>query len=292
MLWRRGDSLEQAHARLAALAPDPSAQRAARDTVHPLLAEVEKLIPRPARHEFSLFMWAGWLEAQLVELPPQQAANAVTRRRFANQWSESNPRFRAAHAVASYLEREGVAPLSAGGTLYCDDREMLDPERDYWAAAGRRPLRCQAAPVGDVRLRPGNTARSHRPQPDRTQADASRARHAGDGPPRGVLPVPTRRRPAEADRTLGRRLPCRRAPRLHARVRRLAQDAGDNGYLTRPRAFRPDCSSCPQNPSPNRGFFPRCQGDREDWLIQAISSRALRATLKSGLRCREVLRWI
>jgi hypothetical protein len=77
-------------------------------------------------------MWAGWLEAQLLELPPQQAANAVTCRRFANQWSESNPRFRAAHAVASYLEREGVAPLSAGGTLYSDDREMLDPERDYW----------------------------------------------------------------------------------------------------------------------------------------------------------------
>jgi hypothetical protein len=77
-------------------------------------------------------MWAGWLDAKLVELPPRQAANAVTRRRFAEQWSESNPRFRAAHAVASYLEREGVAPLSAGGTVYPDEREILDPERDYW----------------------------------------------------------------------------------------------------------------------------------------------------------------
>jgi predicted nucleotidyltransferase len=45
LLWRRGDSPEEAHARLAALAPDASAQRAARDTVHPLLADVEKLIP-------------------------------------------------------------------------------------------------------------------------------------------------------------------------------------------------------------------------------------------------------
>lgn len=82
LLWRRGDSLEEARARLAALASDASAQRAARDTVHPLLADVEKLIPRPARQEFSLFMWAGWLDAELVELPPQQAASAVTRRRF------------------------------------------------------------------------------------------------------------------------------------------------------------------------------------------------------------------
>src|SRR5262249_1614952 len=36
------------------------------------------------------------------------------------------------HAVASYLEREGVVPLSVGGTLYSDEREMLDAERDYW----------------------------------------------------------------------------------------------------------------------------------------------------------------
>src|SRR6266545_972752 len=132
LLWRRGDSLEETNARLAALAPDESAQRAARDTVHPLLADVEKLIPRPARQEFSLLVWAGWLEAKLVELPPQRAANAVTRRRFAEQWSESNPRFRAAHAAASYLEREGVAQLSAGGTVYSDEREILDAERDYW----------------------------------------------------------------------------------------------------------------------------------------------------------------
>jgi hypothetical protein len=109
-----------------------AAPGAPRDTVHPLLADVEKLIPRPARQELSLFVWAGWLDAELVELPPQRAASAATRRRFAEQWSESNPRFRAAHVVASYLEREGVAPLSAGGTLYSDAREILDAERDYW----------------------------------------------------------------------------------------------------------------------------------------------------------------
>jgi hypothetical protein len=114
LLWQRGDSLEEAHARLLALAPDANAQRATRDTVHPLLADVEKLIPRPARQEFSLFVWAGSLDAKLVELPLEQAANAVTRRRFADQWSESNPRFRAAHAVASYLERVGVDAAERG----------------------------------------------------------------------------------------------------------------------------------------------------------------------------------
>lgn len=132
LLWRRGDSLEQARARLVALRPDPSARRAPRDAVHPLLAEDEKLIPRPARQEFSLLMWAGFIDAKLVELPAEQAANVVTRRRFAQQWAETNPRLRAAHAVAAYLERDGIAPLSAGGTLYSDERQVLDAEREYW----------------------------------------------------------------------------------------------------------------------------------------------------------------
>jgi hypothetical protein len=77
-------------------------------------------------------LWAGWLDAKLVELPPQQAKDLLTRGRFAEQWSESNPRFRTAHAVASYLKREGIGPLSSRGTVYSDEREMLDAERDYW----------------------------------------------------------------------------------------------------------------------------------------------------------------
>jgi hypothetical protein len=68
-----------------------------------------------------------WLS--LCRAAPEQAGNPVTRRRFAEQWSQSNPRFRAAHAAASYLEREGIALLSAGGTMYADEREVLDPQR-------------------------------------------------------------------------------------------------------------------------------------------------------------------
>lgn len=135
LLWCRGESLDTARARLHAVAPDPAAGRAARDTVHPLLVAVEKLIPRPARQEFSLFMWAGWLDAKLVDLPARKATSRLTQQRFRRQWSESNPRLRAAHAVASYLEDDGIAPLSAGGTLYSDQREVIDDERDYWAPA-------------------------------------------------------------------------------------------------------------------------------------------------------------
>jgi hypothetical protein len=76
-------------------------------------------------------MWAGWLDAKLIELPPGQAASAVTRCRFAEQWAEGESSFSRAHAVASYLEREGIAPLTAGGPVCTDERESLDQEHDY-----------------------------------------------------------------------------------------------------------------------------------------------------------------
>jgi hypothetical protein len=165
LLWRRGDSLEKGRARLAALAADASARRAARDTVHPLLADVEKLIPRPARQEFSLFMWAGWLEAKLVELPPQQAANAVTCRRFAEQWGE-------AKSLLPGSARRRQLPRTRGGCAAERGRNaLLGRAGDsrfragLLAAARRRPLWCQVARVGDVRLRPGNTARARRLEP-------------------------------------------------------------------------------------------------------------------------------
>jgi hypothetical protein len=234
LLWRRGDSLEEANARLAALAPDASARRARRDTVHPLLADVEKLIPRPARQEFSLFMWAGWFDGKLVELPPEQARNPLTCRRFAEQWTASNPRFRAAHAVASYLEREGIAPLSAGGTLYSDERQMLEPAGDYWQPRvavhfGAKLLKWAMLDFGQgiprvlVVLNPAARQQTLRALDMRATVD----RESSSGSSTGTA--------AEADRTLGRRLPRRRAPRLHARVRRLAQDAGEATHFLNPR---------------------------------------------------------
>jgi Nucleotidyltransferase domain len=254
LLWRRGDSLEEARARLAAVAPNASARRAARDSVHPLLAEVEKLIPRPARQEFSLFMWARWLDAKLVKLPREQAANAITRRRFAEQWSESNPRLRAAHAVASYLEREGVAPLSAGGTLYSDEREIVDAERDYWQPCvavhfGAKLLQWamfdfgQGIPRVLVVLNPTARKQTLRTLDMRATVDREEffAFQHGDG----------RRRMIER---LARGLRRRRAARLHARVRRLAQNTDDADHVLSHRPFRP--KRAPLSPEP----VPKIQG--------------------------------
>src|SRR5262249_50528045 len=105
-----------------------------------------KLIPRPARKEFSLFMWAGWLDAKLVELPPQQATDPVTRRRFTEHWSESNLRFRAARRRE--LPRTGGSRAAERGRNALG-RRAGDARRGarLLAAARRCPLRCQVAPL-------------------------------------------------------------------------------------------------------------------------------------------------
>jgi hypothetical protein len=56
-------------------------------------------------------MWAGCSTAKLIELPLGQGR--VPYAAAAEQRAEGNPRFREAHAVASYLERKGIAPLTA-----------------------------------------------------------------------------------------------------------------------------------------------------------------------------------
>jgi hypothetical protein len=132
LLWMRGDSFETARDRLGALAPDASAERASRDTVHPLLVEVEKLVPRPARQEFSV-IYVGWLARREArrptrpggdesDHPPPLPAALV-------EYESALPR---GTCVASYLEHDGIAPLGAVGTLYSDQREVIDAERDYW----------------------------------------------------------------------------------------------------------------------------------------------------------------
>jgi len=289
LLWRRGDSLEEARARLAALTPDASAQRAARDTVHPLLTDVEKLIPRPARQEFSLFMWAGWLDAKLVELPLEQAANAVTRRRFADQWSESNPRFRAAHAVASYLEREGIAPLSAGGTVYSDERENLDAERDYWQPRvavhfGAKLLQWamldfgQGTPRVLVVLNPAARTQTLRALDMRATVDREEffGFQHGDG----------------RLRLIERLAAAYRAGDLPDYMLDFV-DSLRRGRHPRPEPEPPhvpsNCSSCPQDLSPDRHPNCRWQDDRENWLIQAALLTGSATECMEPLRFTEVL---
>jgi hypothetical protein len=151
--------------------------------------------------------------------------------------SRSNPRFRAAHAAASYLERQGVAPLSAGGTVYSDEREVLDAERDYWQPRvavhfGSRLLQWamfdfgQGIPRVLVVLNPTARRQTLRALDMRARVDREE-----------FLGLPARRRAAQADRALGGRLPRRRA------------DASDASHLLshRPvRTARPVLKTYPQ----------------------------------------------
>ena len=160
--------------------------------------------------------------------------DAVTRRRFAEQWSGSNPRFRTAHAVASYLEGEGIAPLSSGGTVYSDEREMLDAERDYWQPRvavhfGAKLLQWalfdfgQGIPRVLIVLNPTAHKQTLRALDMRARVDHEEFFHFqhGDG----------RRRMVER---LAAAYGAGELPDYMLGVRRLAQDAGDaNRFLSR-----------------------------------------------------------
>ena len=140
----------------------------------------------------------------------------MTRGRVAEQWSQSNPRcrertpprviWRGKESRRSALV-EPFTPTSAR----CSTRiGTTEPPQGPSVARSRhldatcRPLR-RGCSSGRCSIRPGNRARARHLEPDRAQGDASRTRHAGGRRRRAVLWVPARRRPAEADRTLGRR---------------------------------------------------------------------------------------
>jgi hypothetical protein len=49
LLWRRGENLEAALARLASIKVDPAAGRAPRDEMHPAFESIDRWVPRPVR---------------------------------------------------------------------------------------------------------------------------------------------------------------------------------------------------------------------------------------------------
>ena len=59
LLWRRGEMLETALERLAAIKPDPDAGRAPRDEMHPAFAGIDRWVPLPARSLLTIWETSG-----------------------------------------------------------------------------------------------------------------------------------------------------------------------------------------------------------------------------------------
>jgi hypothetical protein len=116
LLWRRGESLEEARERLHALRLDPAAGRATRDPVVPELEGLERWLPRQLRNQLSEAVRAGRLSLTRVELEDALPRSRGGREQIEQRWGAGNPLRRAALAGAAHLERLGVRGIRAWGS--------------------------------------------------------------------------------------------------------------------------------------------------------------------------------
>lgn len=110
-LWRRGDSLETALGVLRSITPDLSAGRAPRDDMIEEFEGLDRVIPRPVRHD--LITWRD--EGRIIIISrlvlPQQPAPPGEREivyEVNSRWTETSPLRRAALAALEHLVQQGA----------------------------------------------------------------------------------------------------------------------------------------------------------------------------------------
>jgi predicted nucleotidyltransferase len=133
LVYERGDTLDQALARIEAIAPDPEGGRAERDAVHPAIELVAEDLARPTRILLTELLDAGLLHVELIDLADAEE-DEVADRSFVIQvrlrWrSGTSALARAARAGGAYLQAAGVDLK----TVALMPRSVLDHEGSCWA---------------------------------------------------------------------------------------------------------------------------------------------------------------
>ncbi|MFF5491380.1 nucleotidyltransferase family protein [Streptomyces virginiae] len=104
LLWKCGDTLADAQARLAAIEPDPDAGRAPRDEMIEQFAGLDRWIPLPVRAQLVEMVTAGAIGIHRVELPDAQPTRPDAIALLARRWKADSPLRRAAGAALRYTE--------------------------------------------------------------------------------------------------------------------------------------------------------------------------------------------
>ncbi len=110
LLWRRGESLQQARDRLDAIAPDPTAGRAERDSMLPAFEGLERWLARPVRELLVGLVEARAITIIQVDLADADVHDARAREILDERWQPDSPLHRAATAALASLEARGVSP--------------------------------------------------------------------------------------------------------------------------------------------------------------------------------------
>ena len=108
LLWRRGDTLETALSRLAAITADPDATRAPRDEMHPAFDGIDRWVPRPARSLLTTWAAGKAVTLRQIELPNTPVKDTLAAQAIDERWLATSPLRRAANNASAFLEVQGV----------------------------------------------------------------------------------------------------------------------------------------------------------------------------------------
>lgn len=137
VLWRRGESLQRALDRLHAIAPDPAAGRAERDSMLPAFEGLERWLARPVRELLVGLVAAGAITITQVELADGEVRDAHAQTILQRRWRPDSPQRRAASAALAYLEARGVSLR----VVHLQGRDIEQGDTPYFVGLGCRHIR-------------------------------------------------------------------------------------------------------------------------------------------------------
>lgn len=103
LLWTRGEPIDAARARLAAITPDPEAGRAPRDHMIEAFDGIDRWVPRPVRIDLTDLVDRKAATIRQLQLPDAEPAHPAALEAL-TRWSKTSPLRRAAAAVLAHLE--------------------------------------------------------------------------------------------------------------------------------------------------------------------------------------------
>ncbi|WP_030794141.1 nucleotidyltransferase domain-containing protein [Streptomyces sp. NRRL S-920] len=103
LLWTRGEPVDAARTRLAAITPDPAAGRAPRDYMIEAFDGIDRWVPRPVRIDLTALVDRKAATIRQLQLPDAEPAHPAALEAL-TRWSDTSPLRRAAAAVLAHLE--------------------------------------------------------------------------------------------------------------------------------------------------------------------------------------------
>ena len=146
VLWRTGDSYEQALERVRGIEPNADAGRAPRDAMIDAFAGLDDMLPIAFRQPVADAVAAGALVVEQMVLIDAEVRDPFARRHIDDRWSLSSSLHRAAHAVLSQYENRGISARRVH--LHC--RDVDESHTPYFAGFQLRYTRMIPSRLAEV----------------------------------------------------------------------------------------------------------------------------------------------